>query len=179
MNVRGGKGTIRWSPHTLPRLSNARGGGGKICRPLGAIPHLSNSGGHFVPPQYNNPLLWNVRGEGDCISLHRRRVVALSLSSSSSRRVIASRERSIVVLTQQILPATHLIANSGDDTARSTICVMPSRRQNRRLEKTARLILLLRVPAGGGALKWGLTEMAIAVSPWSVYFSFLFSLFEF
>jgi hypothetical protein len=28
-------------------------------------------------------------------------------------------------------------------------------------------------------LKWGLTEMAIAVSPWSVYFSFLFSLFEF
>ena len=141
MNVRGGKGTIRWSPHTLPRLSNARGGGGKICRPLGAIPHLSNSGGHFVPPQYNNPLLWNVRGEGDCISLHRRRVVALSLSSSSSRRVVASRERSIVVLTQQILPATHLIANSGDDTARSTICVMPSRRQNRRLEKTARLIV--------------------------------------
>jgi hypothetical protein len=34
-------------------------------------------------------------------------------------------------------------------------------------------------PLEGGALKLGLTEMAIAVSPWSVYFSFLFSLFEF
>jgi hypothetical protein len=57
-------------------------------------------------------------------------------------------------LTQQILPATHLIANSGDDTACRSICVMRSRRQNRRLEKTARLIVATRA-AGGGALKMG------------------------
>ena len=83
------------------------------------------------------------------------------------RRVVSSRCVVVAVLlchrclrgsmsrfTQQILPATHLIANSGDDTARSTICVMPSRRQNWRLEKTARLIVAKRA-AGGGALKMG------------------------
>jgi hypothetical protein len=84
------------------------------------------------------------------------------LSSSSSSRcccvvvvffVVASCG-SMYRLTQQILPATHLIANSGDDKARSRICVMPSRRQNRRLEKTARLIVAKRA-AGGGALKMG------------------------
>ena len=62
--------------------------------------------------------------------------------------------RSMSRFTQEILPATHLIANSGDDTARSTICVMRSRRQNRRLEKTAILIVATR-SAGGGALKMG------------------------
>ena len=69
----------------------------------------------------------------------------------ASRRVVW-RAWSIVVFTQQILPATHLIANSGDDTACRSIFLMRSRRQNRRWEKTARLIVATRA-AGGGALK--------------------------
>jgi hypothetical protein len=48
----------------------------------------------------------------------------------------------ITVFAHKILPSKHLITNSGDATARSTICVMPSRRQNRRWEKTAMLIVL-------------------------------------
>ena len=83
----------------------------------------------------------------------RRRVVSSSLRSVVVvalllrrrrlllRRVTSRRVACVVHFTQQILPATHLIANSGDDTACRSIFLMRSRRQNRRLEKTARLIV--------------------------------------
>ena len=128
LNVRGGKGTISWSPHTLPCLSNARGGGGKIRRPPGAIPHL---------------LI--------VVASCRRRSLLLDVVVFFVARHVASRAWSRRFQATN-LPATHLIANSGDDTACRSIFLMRSRRQNRRWEKTARLIVATRA-AGGGALK--------------------------
>ena len=82
--------------------------------------------------------------------------------------------RSIYRFTKKNRYVNLFIANSGDDTACSATCSMPSHRHNWRLESTAMLI----VAWAGECIEIG-ADMAMVISLWSVWFSFLFSLFQF
>jgi hypothetical protein len=70
------------------------------------------------------------------------------------------------------------IANSGDETACSTMCSMRSRRHNWRLNSTA-MGIVAQASGREGVLKLGMMEMAMVVSSVGRLFFLSFLAFEF